>query len=128
MALIGVIGAVGAAANAGASIFGSSDPAKDAERFARIDAAFQGAISDDQSSIECLDDMANKRYGGVRCAVGSTTAVNYARQKWAEYQQLAASGKLTSGGPLGGITGKATPQFLAIAALAVVAFLMLRKR
>lgn len=73
---------------------GSSDPKKDQERYDRIESLFSQAIEGSQSAKDCLNDMANKAFGGSLCGVGSTFAVNHAKKRWADLVQLEGVGKV----------------------------------
>lgn len=84
-------------------LFRSSDPAKDRERFDRIDATLRAAVAGDPEAERCLYDMSMGVSSGPAdprsCAVGSAKAAEYAKQVWAGYQaRTAGTGYLPGAG------------------------------
>lgn len=114
---VAVTGAVSFASKA-TSFFGSSDPAKDAERQARIDSTFALAVAGSTQAADCLNDMANRVFGGTRCAVGSDWAVKYAQSRWTEFQGLVTAGQVT--GPVVATAKAAAPWAGLVAVVALV--------
>lgn len=166
MAILGGIGLVTGAVQGVSSLFGSSDPTKDAERVAAVDRVFQDALMEGKGSrpyiqLACWAGAATGSpdyqqalaYGQVQpgqaCRIGSDYALGYAKTKYAELQSrlaagpaIAASGiALTSAanqvapgsvqtviaGAIGGAVG-GIPNLVLIGAVAVGAWLLLRKR
>lgn len=117
---VAITGAVSIASKA-SSLLGSSDPQKDAERRARIDQTFSMAVAGSTQAADCLDDMANRTFGGTRCAVGSDWAVNYAKTRWSEFKSLQAAGQVT--GPVVA-TAKTVAPWAGLVAVAALVFVL----
>lgn len=84
--------AVGAAgANLVGSAISSSDPVKDQERFARVDATYEKALAGDSAALACLESM-TKGDAGTVCVVGSAAAVSRAKLRLAEYKARVLAG------------------------------------
>lgn len=77
----------------------SSDPTRDKERIARINATYDAAMAGDAASITCLREMAQgvaQSNDPRTCAVGSKIAAAYAKVKWTEYQARVGAGQVGS--------------------------------
>lgn len=112
--------------NAISSIFGSSDPARDGARKARVDTAYNAAMAGDVSAETCLREMAQGVSTGPNdsrsCALGSQVAAEYAKRRYGTFLQAKAAGQVQTGGVLGKLTG--SPMLLGALGLGLVFVLM----
>ena len=139
--ILGSLGSIG-------SFLSGSNPKQDAERKARIDTDFAGAMAGDEVALANLmckaghvtqlavDHGLIDSAGGCSLAGGSKIGQAYANQRWLEYKARALAGNvgvnLIGQSPLPGQIGTTVRQIatspLLIGGVVVIAYLLLRKK